>query len=42
METVLVFLWSTNEEEVTGFLQETYPIQEGPPWIDEIDGDPRL
>ncbi len=39
METIIVFLWGTNEEEVICFLQETYTFQKGPPWIDEIDGD---
>jgi hypothetical protein len=39
METIIVHLWDTNEEEVASFLQDTYPCQKGPPWIDEIEGD---
>ena len=42
MQCIIVFIWEADEEEVKVFLQETYPFQKGPPWIDEIDGDPCL
>lgn len=42
MRSVFFFLWDTDEVELTAFLQKTYPYQKGPPWIDDIEGDPCL
>lgn len=39
MESIIIYLWDTNEEKVASFLQDAYPFQKGPPWIDELDGD---
>jgi hypothetical protein len=39
---VVVHLRDTNEVEVAAFLQRTYPYQQGPPWVCEVDGDDYL
>ena len=39
MRSVIVHLRDTTEQEVAGFLQRTYPFQQGPPWIAHVAGD---
>lgn len=45
MDSIILHLIDTSEEEVASFLRDTYhthQFQKGPEWIDEIDGDPCL
>ena len=42
MRSFFVHLRDATEREVTEFLQRTFPFQQGPPWIYEVDGDPCL
>ena len=42
MRSVIVYLREAQEEEVASFLQRLYPLQTGPRWIADKDGDPVL
>lgn len=42
MRSVFLYLRDTTENDVGAFLQHTYPFQQGPPWIDDLDGEPCL
>jgi hypothetical protein len=39
MRTVIVHLRNATEEQVEQFLSNTYPAQEGPPWVCFVEGD---
>jgi hypothetical protein len=39
MRTIIVHLRSATEEQVEQFLTRTYPRQNGPPWICDVNGD---
>jgi len=42
MRTVFVHLRNAAEDQVEDFLGRAYPLQEGPPWICAVEGDPCL
>ena len=42
MRTVAVYLKEVTESQATDFLTRAYPSQSGPPWIENISGDPCL
>jgi len=42
MRSVTVHLRDATEAEVAAFLQEKYPTEVGPPWIEPVGDDPCL
>jgi len=42
MRSVLVHLADCSETDVASLIASAYPAQAGPPWIEEVEGDPCL
>jgi hypothetical protein len=42
VRAVLVHFSNATEEDVARFLKSTFPSQQGPPWICDVNGDPCL